>query len=107
MTKFSKQTGKGGCFSTPKELNELNISLEYIHNSLSNSSNSISDEDKIKLEQELNELLTKVDNTNNTMKRPKNNNNAIKRQLGLSDKEYAELSKELEELEKSEQLGGK
>jgi hypothetical protein len=111
MSKLNKQIGKGGCFSTPKELNNINLSLKEINRALSTDSfNSLTQEEKDKLEIELNKLLTKFNstnnnNTNNATKRKKqnqnqNNNNTIKRQLGLSDKEYAALSKELVELEK-------
>ena len=117
MSKHNKQVGKGGCFSTPKELEALNMSLTTINKSLSNSLNSLnslSHEEKLTLETELYQLLNQVENqmnnnannANNATKRKqkqkqnKNNNNAIKRQLGLSDAEYAALSKELEELEK-------
>jgi hypothetical protein len=108
MSKHNKQIGKGGCFSTPKELKDLNIRLKKINQSLSgslNSLNSLSPEEKDKLEKELNELVNEVqmnNNSNNATKRKqkRNNNNAIKRQLGLSDQEYSALSEELEKLEK-------
>jgi chromosome segregation ATPase len=110
MSKHAKQIGKGGCFSNPKELNDLNIKLKKINESLSgslNSLNSISPEEKKQLEKELYELLNTVENkmnnnSNNATKRKQkqNNNNAIKRQLGLSDQEYSALSEELEKLEK-------
>jgi hypothetical protein len=109
MSKHNKQIGKGLCFSTPK-LKDINMSLENINKSLSgslNSLNSLSPEEKDKLETELKELLNIVENpmNNNATKaakatKKKQNNNAIKNQLGLSDEEYTALSEELEKLEK-------
>jgi hypothetical protein len=110
-----KQTGSGGCFSTVKQLEEINYSLETINKSLTNEelSKELSEleeleeleaairlnqleldiEERIELEYKKITAITPSNNVNSI-----NNNNNIIRRHNFSKEEFAALDKELAEL---------
>jgi hypothetical protein len=96
-----KQTGSGGCFSSVKELKEINTSLETISTKYS-TGESLTAEELEALEAEYKKIIgiigeSTTNNVNNNQPL-NNNNNEIRKQLGMNQDEYAELSKELADL---------
>jgi len=101
-----KQTGSGGCFSTVKDLRDIDTSLKNISMKFEDIKND--QELEAALEEEYKKITAKIEsstNSNNNNNRSLSNNNNqsvnnnnIRQMLGMSDEEFAALDKEFTEL---------